>query len=390
MLTVHRSNFEQRGFVATPEPADLAALAREAGLPYLVDVGSGLVVDLEPWGLRGEPRVQDALAAGADLVLFSGDKLLGGPQAGCLVGRGETLARCREHPIARAVRADKLTLAGLEATLALYRDPAQAAARDSGAPHADARARRSLPVGPERLAALCPAELEPFAGVGRVRGRRRLVSRPRCFRPRWWRSTPAPSGPTDWRSVSAWASPRWWPGSPAVGSLLDPAHAARGQLPRRGRRAGRGTSRVSARPRRLSRPRRHHHRRHRLCRRPRGGSPAARRRHGHRAAQPRRHPRHRGHQSVRHRAGAARRIGVPGGRAPARDPARGRGRSAGRRLPSARITPTSPARASAASPGPCSIAGRRRPRARPRRVPGGWVTGARRRCRRSVSAAVAS
>ncbi len=158
VLTVHRSNFEQRGFVATPEPADIAALAHEAGLPYLVDVGSGLVVDLEPWGLRGEPRVQDALAANADLVLFSGDKLLGGPQAGCLVGRAGRVARCRRHPVARAVRADKMTLAGLEATLALYRDPAQAVlaipvlrmltldAQELG--------RRA-----ERLAALCPAPL---------------------------------------------------------------------------------------------------------------------------------------------------------------------------------------------------------------------------------------
>jgi L-seryl-tRNA(Ser) seleniumtransferase len=158
VLTVHRSNFEQRGFVATPEPADLAVLAHEAGLPYLMDVGSGLVVDLEPWGLTGEPRVQDALATGVDLVLFSGDKLLGGPQAGCLVGRRETVDRCRRHPIARAVRADKVTLAGLEATLALYGDPAQAVL--------EIPVLRMLTVGAEdlaaraeRLAALCPAAL---------------------------------------------------------------------------------------------------------------------------------------------------------------------------------------------------------------------------------------
>jgi L-seryl-tRNA(Ser) seleniumtransferase len=123
VLTVHRSNFEQRGFVATPDPSDLAALCRETGTPYLVDVGSGLLADLSAWGLRDEPRVVDALAAGADLVLFSGDKLLGGPQAGCIVGRASAVARCRSHPIARAVRADKMTLAGLEATLALYQDP---------------------------------------------------------------------------------------------------------------------------------------------------------------------------------------------------------------------------------------------------------------------------
>ena len=158
VLTVHRSNFEQRGFVATPQPADLAVLAHEAGLPYLVDVGSGLVVDLEPWGLTGEPRVQDSLATGADLVLFSGDKLLGGPQAGCLVGRRETMDRCRRHPIARAVRADKVTLAGLEATLALYGDPARAVLEIPVLRMLTVGAE-DLAVRAERLAALCPAAL---------------------------------------------------------------------------------------------------------------------------------------------------------------------------------------------------------------------------------------
>ena len=168
VLTVHRSNFEQRGFVTTPDPGDIALLAHEAGLPYLFDVGSGLLADLEPWGLRGEPRVQDAVGAGADLVLFSGDKLLGGPQAGCIVGGQAAVARCRRHPIARAVRADKMTLAGLEATLAFYRDPALAVAEipvlrmltlDLGE-----LARRA-----ERLASLCPpqlkAALEPGASA---------------------------------------------------------------------------------------------------------------------------------------------------------------------------------------------------------------------------------
>jgi L-seryl-tRNA(Ser) seleniumtransferase len=158
VLTVHRSNFEQRGFVATPDPAEIAVLAHDAGLPYVVDVGSGLVVDLEPWGLRGEPRVQDALAAGADLIVFSGDKLLGGPQAGCLAGRREAVARCRRHPTARAVRADKMTLAGLEATLALYREPARAVLQIP--------VLRMLTVSAEelvrlagRLAGLCPTAL---------------------------------------------------------------------------------------------------------------------------------------------------------------------------------------------------------------------------------------
>ena len=126
VLTVHRSNFEQSGFVATPRPAELAALAHGHGVPYLYDVGSGLLADLSPWGLVGEPRVTEAVQSGADLVLFSGDKLLGGPQAGCLVGAAELVARARSNPLARALRADKLTLAALEATLALYHDPAVA------------------------------------------------------------------------------------------------------------------------------------------------------------------------------------------------------------------------------------------------------------------------
>ncbi len=126
MLTVHRSNFAQSGFVATPDPADLAALAGRAGIPYLYDVGSGLLADLSAWGLTGEPRLPEAVNTGADLVIFSGDKLLGGPQAGCLVGTATAIERCRSNPFARALRADKFTLAALEATLALYRDPAVA------------------------------------------------------------------------------------------------------------------------------------------------------------------------------------------------------------------------------------------------------------------------
>ncbi len=82
ILTVHRSNFEQRGFVASPAPAELAALAHGAGIPFIYDVGSGLLADLAEWGLASEPRVAEAVASAADIVLFSGDKLLGGPQQG--------------------------------------------------------------------------------------------------------------------------------------------------------------------------------------------------------------------------------------------------------------------------------------------------------------------
>ena len=126
ILTVHRSNFEQVGFVHTPESAELVALSREFGVPYIHDVGSGLMVDLSAFGLAGEPRVQDAVAAGPTLVLFSGDKLLGGPQAGCLVGARDAISQCRRNPFARALRPDKLTLAALEGTLGSYRDPARA------------------------------------------------------------------------------------------------------------------------------------------------------------------------------------------------------------------------------------------------------------------------
>ena len=126
ILTVHRSNFEQTGFVASPDPEAMAGLAAEAGIPWLHDVGSGLFADLAPWGLTSEPRVPDAVRRGAGLVLFSGDKLLGGPQAGCLVGSRALVEAARRNPLARAMRADKMTLAALEATLALYRDPAVA------------------------------------------------------------------------------------------------------------------------------------------------------------------------------------------------------------------------------------------------------------------------
>lgn len=125
LLKVHRSNFQVTGFTAEVTAGEVAALAREARVASLYDLGSGLLLDLAPWGLRGggEPTVMEALASGVDAVVFSGDKLLGGPQAGILLGTRAAIEACRSDPIARAVRSDKLTLAALEATLALYRDP---------------------------------------------------------------------------------------------------------------------------------------------------------------------------------------------------------------------------------------------------------------------------
>lgn len=126
IVSVHRSNFVQEGFVASVGVADLAPLAREAGIALVHDFGSGLMLDLAPWGLAGEPAARDAVRAGSSVVLMSGDKLLGGPQAGIALGNPATIAAMRANPLARALRVDKLTLAALEATLELYRDSALA------------------------------------------------------------------------------------------------------------------------------------------------------------------------------------------------------------------------------------------------------------------------
>jgi L-seryl-tRNA(Ser) seleniumtransferase len=124
LLKVHRSNFQVTGFTAEVPAHEIAGVARARGVASLYDLGSGLLADLSPWGLAGEPTVAEALASGVDAVAFSGDKLLGGPQAGILLGTRVAIAACRKDPLARAVRSDKFTLAALEATLALYREPA--------------------------------------------------------------------------------------------------------------------------------------------------------------------------------------------------------------------------------------------------------------------------
>ena len=126
LLKVHRSNFQVTGFTADVSAQEIAAVARARGAASLYDLGSGLLLDLAPWGLSGEPTVADAVASGVHAVAFSGDKLLGGPQAGILLGTSDAIAACRKDPLARAVRSDKFTLAALEATLALYRDPERA------------------------------------------------------------------------------------------------------------------------------------------------------------------------------------------------------------------------------------------------------------------------
>ena len=155
LLRVHQSNFRVVGFAEQPGAAELAAVARRHELPLVDDLGSGALLEIE-----GEPTPAAALAAGADLVCFSGDKLLGGPQAGIVAGRADLVERLRRHPLHRALRPDKLTLAALEGTLALYldrpnevpvlrmlREPAEVVrAGPSGWPgRSAARSRRRLP-----------------------------------------------------------------------------------------------------------------------------------------------------------------------------------------------------------------------------------------------------
>jgi L-seryl-tRNA(Ser) seleniumtransferase len=162
VLRVHQSNFRVVGFAERPATAELAAVASRHELPLVDDLGSGALVPLQD-----EPTAREALAAGADLVCFSGDKLLGGPQAGIAAGRAELVEQLRRHPLQRALRADKLTLAALEGTLALYLDPDRAlrevpVLRMVAEPVEEVRARA------ERLAALAGGTVEET--VARVGG----------------------------------------------------------------------------------------------------------------------------------------------------------------------------------------------------------------------------
>jgi L-seryl-tRNA(Ser) seleniumtransferase len=168
LLRVHTSNFRLTGFVHETGLAELAAVGRARGVPVLDDLGSGTLLPTAPYGLAPEPTVGESVAAGADLVTFSGDKLLGGPQAGLIVGRAGLVDRLRRHPLARALRVDKATIAALEATLLAY---LRGSALDEipvwqmiAAPADSLRARAQAIV--ERLrAANVPADVLPCASA---------------------------------------------------------------------------------------------------------------------------------------------------------------------------------------------------------------------------------
>jgi L-seryl-tRNA(Ser) seleniumtransferase len=167
LLRVHQSNFRLVGFTELPSVADLAKVAQRHELPLVDDLGSGALSPSNSLLLSEEPSVRESLEAGADLVCFSGDKLLGGPQAGIVVGNAELVERLRRHPLQRAVRADKLTLAALEGTLALYLEPERALREVPVLRMAleDADAVRGRAV---RLAELTGGEVEET--VGRIGG----------------------------------------------------------------------------------------------------------------------------------------------------------------------------------------------------------------------------